>query len=249
MPRWRLSTCIAAAEALGLGTCPISVIRDHAARIGELLGLPERVIPLAGLCIGWPSDQGRLSPRLPLAMTLHHDRYDESGWAEQLDGYDRRRESIAPYPGTARPRPFRGRPALWLVGGQGPAICGAATGRFRGLCARQGLFDGLTGPDATDHFFVRRPDFYAAFMLPNLSRIEFGRLRVGLWGMNKRHAASGFAVIAGGCRAWPRSRLRPSPIYLSARGLSRRRARRRHDRRPGRRRRRSAVPQRAPTAL
>jgi nitroreductase/FMN reductase [NAD(P)H] len=92
-----LSTCIMAAEALGLGTCPISVIRDHAARIGELLALPEKVIPLAGLCIGWPSDLGRLSPRLPLAMTLHRDRYDESGWAEQLDGYDRRREGIAPF--------------------------------------------------------------------------------------------------------------------------------------------------------
>jgi nitroreductase/FMN reductase [NAD(P)H] len=92
-----LSTCIVAAEALGLGTCPISVIRDHAARIGELLALPEKVIPLAGLCVGWPSDQGRLSPRLPLAMNLHHDRYRESGWVEQLDGYDRRRERIAPF--------------------------------------------------------------------------------------------------------------------------------------------------------
>ena len=92
-----LSTCITAAEALGLGTCPISVIRDHAARISELLALPERVIPQAGLCVGWPSDQGRLSPRLPLAMTLHHDRYDESSFVEHLDGYDRRREAIAPY--------------------------------------------------------------------------------------------------------------------------------------------------------
>ena len=35
-----LATGVAAAEALGLGTCPISVIRDHAAQIGELLGLP-----------------------------------------------------------------------------------------------------------------------------------------------------------------------------------------------------------------
>ncbi len=92
-----LSTCIAAAEALGLGTCPISVIRDHAARIGELLALPERVIPLAGLCVGWPSDQARLSPRLPLAMTLHQGRYDETGWAEKLDEYDQRREAVAPY--------------------------------------------------------------------------------------------------------------------------------------------------------
>ena len=77
--------------------------------------LPERVIPLAGLCIGWPSDQGRLSPRLPLAMTLHRDRYDESGWAEQLDAYDRRREAMAPYreqrdPGVSgSPRIMAGR--------------------------------------------------------------------------------------------------------------------------------------------
>ncbi len=92
-----LATGIAAAEALGLATCPISVIRDHAARIGEWLALPERVIPLAGLCIGWPSDQGRMSPRLPLAMTLHRDRYDESDWVAQLDAYDRRREAIAPF--------------------------------------------------------------------------------------------------------------------------------------------------------
>jgi nitroreductase/FMN reductase [NAD(P)H] len=92
-----LATGIAAAEALGLAACPISVIRDHASQIGEWLALPERVVPLAGLCLGWPADPGRMSPRLPLAMTLHRDRYDESGWVSQLEAYDRRREGIAPY--------------------------------------------------------------------------------------------------------------------------------------------------------
>jgi len=105
-----LSTCITAAEAIGLGTCPISVIRDHAAQIGELLALPERVIPLAGLCVGWPSDQARLSPRLPLAMTLHQDRYDETGWLEQLDEYDQRREAIAPYREQRDPGRFGNSP-------------------------------------------------------------------------------------------------------------------------------------------
>jgi nitroreductase len=92
-----LGSAVTAADALGLATCPISVIRDHAAQIGEWLGLPERVIPLAGLCLGWPSDQGRMSPRLPLAMTVHRDRYDEQDWVPLLDAYDRRREAIAPY--------------------------------------------------------------------------------------------------------------------------------------------------------
>jgi nitroreductase len=92
-----LATATAAAEAMGLGTCPISVIRDHAARISELLGLPERVIPFAGLCLGWPADNGRMSPRLPLAMTVHRNRFAEQDMAAMLDAYDRRREALAPY--------------------------------------------------------------------------------------------------------------------------------------------------------
>lgn len=92
-----LATAVNAAEAMGLGTCPISVIRDHAPRIGEWLGLPERVIPFAGLCLGWPADEGRMSPRLPLTMTVHRDRFGERGVPAAIDGYDRRRERLAPY--------------------------------------------------------------------------------------------------------------------------------------------------------
>lgn len=92
-----LATAITTAEAMGLGTCPISVIRDHAARISDLLRLPERVIPFAGLCLGWPADDGRMSPRLPLAMTVHRNRFDEHDAPEMIDAYDRRREAVAPY--------------------------------------------------------------------------------------------------------------------------------------------------------
>jgi nitroreductase/FMN reductase [NAD(P)H] len=92
-----LATAVTAAEALGLGACPISVIRDHAARISELLALPDRVIPFAGLCLGWPADEGRMSPRLPLATTLHHDRFDDRDFAAAVELYDRRRERAAPY--------------------------------------------------------------------------------------------------------------------------------------------------------
>lgn len=92
-----LATAVTAAEALGLGACPISVIRDHAARIGDLLGLPERVIPFAGLCLGWPADDGRLSPRLPLALTVHRDTFSDRDAAEGIEAYDRRREQVTPY--------------------------------------------------------------------------------------------------------------------------------------------------------
>ena len=86
-----MQNLITAAEAVGLGTCPISVIRDHATAISKLLELPDHIFPLAGLCLGWPAGEGRISCRLPLSQTLHRDRYDERDLARDLDAYDKRR--------------------------------------------------------------------------------------------------------------------------------------------------------------
>jgi FMN reductase [NAD(P)H] len=101
-----LATFICAAEAVGLGCCPISAIRDHAATVSELLHLPERVIPVAGMCLGWPSQAGYISPRLGLDATLHYDRHDERDLAASIDAYDRRRAE-------GRPRPKQRNPELW----------------------------------------------------------------------------------------------------------------------------------------
>ncbi|MYZ49572.1 nitroreductase family protein [Propylenella binzhouense] len=99
-----LAAFTAAAEAAGLGCCPISELRNHAAAIGDLLGLPDRVIPFAGLCLGWPAEEAGISPRLPLAVTVHENRYREDALAEALAAYDSRRSAVAPYP-----RPIRDR--------------------------------------------------------------------------------------------------------------------------------------------
>src|SRR5207302_2495890 len=88
-----LQTCVLAAETLGLGTCPISVLRNHIKAVGEILVLPDKVFPVAGLCLGYPAQAGFVSMRLPLEATVHIDRYDDSGLAAAVDGYDRRRDS------------------------------------------------------------------------------------------------------------------------------------------------------------
>jgi FMN reductase [NAD(P)H] len=100
-----LATFMAAADAVGLGTCPISVIRDHSQAVSDMLGLPQRVIPVAGCTVGWPSEAGHISPRLGLDSTLHQRRYDEGDLAARIDAYDRRRAAIHPY----KPRD----PARW----------------------------------------------------------------------------------------------------------------------------------------
>jgi FMN reductase [NAD(P)H] len=86
-----LQTMILAAETAGLGTCPISVLRNHAEAVAQILELPEKVFPVAGLCLGYPAVEGHISLRLPLDVTVHTDRYDETRLGERIDDYDRRR--------------------------------------------------------------------------------------------------------------------------------------------------------------
>jgi nitroreductase len=92
-----LATFMRATAAVGLGCCPISAIRDHAEVVSALLDLPERVIPLAGLCVGWPAEEARITPRLGLAVTLHEDRYGKDELARQIVAYDHRRDATRPY--------------------------------------------------------------------------------------------------------------------------------------------------------
>jgi len=87
-----LQTAILAAETLGLGTCPISVLRNHIDAVGEILALPDKVFPVAGLCLGYPAQPGFISMRLPPEATVHRDRYDD-GAVAAVDAYDRRRDA------------------------------------------------------------------------------------------------------------------------------------------------------------
>lgn len=67
-----------AAQSLGLGTVMIGGVSNGAKEIHELLGLPPRVVPLLGLCVGVPAPSQRdleARPRLPAELVFHDDRY------------------------------------------------------------------------------------------------------------------------------------------------------------------------------
>jgi nitroreductase len=94
-----MQTFVLASEAVGLGCCPISVLRNHADAVGEILALPDGVFPVAGLCVGYPAAAGFVSLRLPPSVAVHTDRYDDGNLAAEIDAYDRRRDArhaIAP---------------------------------------------------------------------------------------------------------------------------------------------------------
>jgi nitroreductase/FMN reductase [NAD(P)H] len=92
-----LAAFVIAAERVGLGCCPISALRNYAARASELLGLPDHVFPVAGLTLGWPAEAGEVSLRLPLGVTLHEDRFGEAGLRRAIEAYDARRAALQPY--------------------------------------------------------------------------------------------------------------------------------------------------------
>ena len=92
-----LSAFVIAAEAEGLGACPISAIRNHAGTISQLLKLPDHVFPVAGLAVGYPAETPDISMRLPLSVTVHRNTFGQDGLDAAIEAYDRRRETAQPY--------------------------------------------------------------------------------------------------------------------------------------------------------
>jgi nitroreductase/FMN reductase [NAD(P)H] len=87
---------MAAADAIGLGTCPISYVRSHIERVSPLLGLPSGVYPVAGLSVGWPVFRRPVSMRLPPSVVVHRERYDDNALDAEIALYDQRRNARDP---------------------------------------------------------------------------------------------------------------------------------------------------------
>jgi len=85
-----------AADAVGLGTCPISYVRSHIERVSPLLGLPDGVYPVAGLTVGWPLFRRAVSMRLPPSVVVHRERYDDGDLESDIRAYDSRRNARDP---------------------------------------------------------------------------------------------------------------------------------------------------------
>ncbi|MFC0476340.1 oxygen-insensitive NADPH nitroreductase [Robertmurraya beringensis] len=78
-----------AAESLGLGICYIGGIRNNLDEVGKLLNIPERVIPLFGLAVGYPKKMTDKKPRLPLSHVYHEEQYNTDHYEEELTSYNK----------------------------------------------------------------------------------------------------------------------------------------------------------------
>jgi nitroreductase len=81
-----------AAESLGLGGVYVGAIRNHPREVSDLLELPDQVYPIFGMSLGYPDQDPRMKPRLPLSLVLMEDTYHQD--ISKLKEYD---ETIRSY--------------------------------------------------------------------------------------------------------------------------------------------------------
>lgn len=66
---------VTAAEMEGLGTCYLGTTTYNAEAIAALLKLPQGVIPVVTVTVGWPDEVPAVQPRLPLGAVVHFEEY------------------------------------------------------------------------------------------------------------------------------------------------------------------------------
>ncbi len=79
---------LTAAESLGLGGVYIGGLRNNIEAVTELLKLPQHVLPLFGLCLGWPADNPDLKPRPPFwCMKTAINRWIKTHWRSMTSNW------------------------------------------------------------------------------------------------------------------------------------------------------------------
>ena len=79
--------CAGMTEHFILATVDVALAAQPQA-VSELLGLPQLVYPVFGLCLGTPAQDPEVKPRLPLAAVLGEDSYPDAGMLDAIQQYD-----------------------------------------------------------------------------------------------------------------------------------------------------------------
>lgn len=85
--------CALAAENRGLGICYMGSTLANCDQIGELLNLPENVVPIVGFSLGYPAEDPAPRDRLPLEGIVHYEQYQDYSDADILKIYEERNEN------------------------------------------------------------------------------------------------------------------------------------------------------------
>ena len=77
-----------AADALGLGSVYIGTILEYFREMREMFGLPDAVLPVVLLCLGYPRGKRHTRRKLGIDIIVHEEKYHEHGDAELVEAYE-----------------------------------------------------------------------------------------------------------------------------------------------------------------
>ena len=77
----------------GLGYCYLGTTVYMPQMIIDTLQLPQLVMPVATLTVGWPAEEGKMSDRLPLQSFVHQETYQDYSSAD-IDAYYSDKEQL-----------------------------------------------------------------------------------------------------------------------------------------------------------
>ena len=80
------NACVAA-EAEGLGICYLGTTNYCADAIIEILNLPELVVPVTTVVVGFPAEKPEQTDRLPHSAIVHSEKYKKLSNQEVIDQY------------------------------------------------------------------------------------------------------------------------------------------------------------------
>lgn len=81
------------AEAAGLGTCFLGTTVYMPQMIIDTLHLPQLVMPVATLTVGWPDEKPAQTDRLPLRSIVHSETFDDYT-PEKIDDFYAEKEAL-----------------------------------------------------------------------------------------------------------------------------------------------------------
>lgn len=85
-----MMNALTAAEACGLGTCPIGYARTAAPdAIARMMKLPQKVFVVCGLAIGVPREMPDIKPKQSRELLIFKNKYREGSMVSELMDYDR----------------------------------------------------------------------------------------------------------------------------------------------------------------
>jgi nitroreductase len=82
-----------AAEYFNLGICYLGTTTYMSDKIIEILGLPNGVIPVATIVMGYPDESPKLTDRLPLSGVIHYEKYKDYS-NDEIDNIYREKEDL-----------------------------------------------------------------------------------------------------------------------------------------------------------